>query len=193
MNIYVQFATADNLNTLFENLYPLLTIDPLEFHRDYFDIDTCKTDGLDNWGRILDFSRQIIVPDYSKVFGFGTVDNPPVPIKTGYPQNFGHGSFYGGQTKPVILDNDQYRAVLKFRYASLTTNMTLFSINKIMNSYFNSRNPAHKVRVTESGRMQLLYEFNFKLADYERAMFNNRNILPSPGAVQCFILENQIF
>lgn len=193
MNIYVQFATADNINTLFDNLYPLLTIDPLEFHRDYFDIDTCKTDGLDNWGRILDFSRQIIVPDYSKVFGFGTVDNPPSPIKTGYPQNFGHGSFYGGQTKPVILDNEQYRAVLKFRYASLTTNMTLFSINHIMNAYFNTRDPTHKVRVTEPGKMQLLYEFNFKLADYERAMFNNRNILPSPGAVQCFMLENQIF
>lgn len=186
----------DNLLGLQEVGYPglidYLTIDPLEFYETYFDITTCNAAGLDNYGRILQQPRSIAVPDYASVFGFDTGETPE-PIDTGYPQNFDHGSFYGGQTEQVILTDTQYRALLRFRYYCLTTNFTIGSISAIMNTYFMAQDASYKVRVTKTGTMQITYEFNFSLQDYERAIFQDRNILPSPSCVDTIITENVPF
>ena len=193
---YIQFATADNLNKLADELLPLLTLNPEEFHRKYFDIDTCESDGLDNWGEILNLSRTIQITDAtSGVFGFGKQSDYPIP-PTGYPQNFNNGFFYnpdyeGDTTNPVTLNDFQYRLVLKFRYRALTSNMSLYSINNIMNSLIVALNPTFKCFVYMSGFMQLTYKFNFALQDWQKAIFKNRDILPVPAGITAILIEAQ--
>lgn len=194
-NRYVQFATADNLNKLLDELRPLLTIDPLEFWRDYFDIDICKSDGLDNWGRILNFSRVISINIASDgVFGFGNEGDYPIP-EDGYPQNFDNGFFYNPAYEDTptqyTLDDYKYRLTLKFRYAALTTNLSMQSINRIMNDLLTQLNSAYKCVVIQTARMQLTYKFNFTLESWQKTIFNNRNILPVPAGVTAIILDEQ--
>lgn len=192
---YVQFATATNLNKLLDELRPLLTIDPLEYWQDYFDIDTCKSDGLDNWGKILDFSRVISIQTATDgVFGFGVQSDYPV-AEDGYPQNFNNGFFYNPayEDTPIqyTMENYEYRTALKFRYAALTSNLSMKSINKIMNDLLTGLNPDYKCVVTQTASMQLTYAFNFVLAPWQKSIFNNRNILPVPAGVTAIILDGQ--
>lgn len=192
---YVQFATAENLNKLFDELLPLITLDPLEFNRDYFDINTCDADGLDNWGLILEFARVIqIRTETNGVFGFDE-NNYPIP-EYGYPQNFDNGFFYNpdysDETIPYSMNDSEYRAALKFRYLSLTTNLSLQSINRIMNFLLQQLNPLLKCVVVQTAVMQLTYKFNFQLAPWQLSLFQNRNILPVPAGVAAILLESQI-
>lgn len=192
---FIQFATAENLNKLFDELLPLITINPLEFNRDYFDINTRNADGLDNWGRILDFERVIqILIGTNGVFGFGE-GTYPIP-EDGYPQNFNNGIFYNPAYADdaiayTMLDNE-YRLALKFRYLSLTTNLSLQAINRIMNYLLVGLNPNFKCVVTQTAVMQLTYKLNFQLQPWQLSLLTNRSILPVPAGVTAIILENQI-
>lgn len=62
--IYAQYSNATNLINLLNGIEPLININIEDFHRVYFDIDTCNTEGLDNWGRIIGQNRNLTVPDY---------------------------------------------------------------------------------------------------------------------------------
>jgi len=193
---FVQFSTAKNANKLFDELLPLLTIDVLAFYRDYFDIDTCDSDGLNNWGRILELSRIVsIMTATNGVFGFGIQSDYPIP-EDGYPQNLDNGFFYNPayENTPVqytMLDYE-YRFALKFRYAALTSNLSLKAINKIMNDLLINLNPDYKCVVTQTAVMQLTYKFNFLLAAWQKSIFLNRSILPIPAGVTAIILDGQI-
>lgn len=194
-NRYVQFATAEKLNQLFNELRPLLTIDPLEFLQDYFDIDTCDTNGLDNWGRILDFSRVISIQTATNgVFGFGVQSDYPIP-EDGYPQNFNNGFFYNpayeDATIQYTMNDYEYRIALKFRYAALTSNLSMKSINKIMNDLLTGLNSSYKCLVSQTASMQLTYKFNFILPQWQKTLFSNRGILPVPAGVTAILLDGQ--
>lgn len=191
---YIQFSTAPKINQLMDNLLPLLTIDVLEFQNTYFDINTCNSSGLDNWGRILDFARVIQISIATDgVFGFDE-DNYPIP-ETGYPQNFDNGFFYNpdyaDETIPYSMNDYEYRAALKFRYLALTTNLSVQSINRIMNFLLQEFNSDYKCIVTQTAIMQLTYKFNFSLTLWQLSLFRNRNILPVPAGVTTILLENQ--
>lgn len=194
-NRFVQFATAANVNKLFDELTPLLTIDPLEFWRDYFDIDTCKTEGLNNWGRILNFSRVISINVASEgVFGFGKEGDYPID-EDEYPQNFNNGFFYNpayeGTPIQYTLSDYEFRVALKFRYAALTTNLSMQSINRIMNNLLTQLDATYRCVVTQTAVMQLTYKFNLQLTPWQKTLFNNRNILPVPAGVIAIILDGQ--
>ena len=52
MAIYTQYQNAPKFTKLLFDLEAYLTVDPLEFYETYFNLNTCDTAGLDNWGRI---------------------------------------------------------------------------------------------------------------------------------------------
>lgn len=194
-SIFVQFETAKNLNKLFDELYPLLTIAPQDFLKDYFDIDTCGTDGLNNWGKILNLSRVVSISVATDgVFGFDE-DNYPID-ENEYPQNFDNGFFYNPayENNPVqySLSDYEFRAALKFRYAALTTNLSMQSINRIMNNLLIQLNSTYKCVVIQTAVMQLTYKFNFDLLSWQKALFSNRAILPVPAGVTAILLDGQI-
>jgi len=203
MSLYIQFSNAKNLQKLEEELLPYLTINEEEFRQTYFDIETCDKNGLDNWGIILNISRTVLIGNASDgVFGFGQQSMYPVP-PDGYPQNFNNGFFYNLKYEkeagiPYELNDFQYRTMLQFRYRTITCNMSLFSINKIMNQLVGTLSKAygfenHRCRVKMTGYMKLSYEFNFALLPWMRAIFINRNVLPVPAGVFATILENRNF
>jgi len=192
---YVQFSTAQNLNKLFDELTPLITIDTLEFLQDYFDIDTCDADGLDNWGRILELPRVITINTATDgVFGFGVQDDYPIP-DDGYPQNLNNGFFYNSEyednTVQYTMLDYEYRIALKFRYSSLTSNLSMRSINKIMNDLLTQLDPNHKCTVNQTDIMTLTYKFNFILTPWQKSLFSNRSILPVPAGVTAILQDGQ--
>ncbi len=186
---YLQFQQATNLNNLLDELAPYLTIDEEAFYQDYFDITTCNGFGLDNWGRLLDFSRFVIVANLDNCFGFDT--GIPAGNDTDYPQNFGQGNFWGGQTDTIVLSDELYRTVLRFRYAVLTTNASLGAANNILNTYFQSIDPSKKVIVSQTGTMQITFTFNFYLDDSPVLLV--RELLPVPLGVEYTIIQGAIF
>lgn len=191
-SIYLQYGQAANTNNWINNIAPLLTIDESQYYDEFFDIDTCNRQGLDNWGRILNISGTVYMPDLSNVFGFDTGE--VITNDVDYPQNFGQGNFWGGQVIPVLLSDNEFRLLLKYKYGILTTNGTLLDANSIMNNFFQNYpfNPLN-VRVTQTGVMEVTFEFNGFLTDTQFTIINNRNLLPLSGGSSYVFLQGGVF
>jgi hypothetical protein len=191
--MYIQYDKATNLKALIDGLKPILSIDEEEFYNHCFNIQTGSGDCLDNWGRILNFSRGIKTdPNDRKVFGFyngtGSFLNPP--------SNFNNGNWYK-QAIPIIqnLTDDAYRQVLQLVYLSQISNGSVGNISKILNYYYQKINVSKRVRVKENltGAMTLKIEFNFKLEPVEINIFSINNVLPIPAGVSYTIQDNLTF
>lgn len=202
MSLYIQYSNSTNLkNLLFGDGYlgldAYLKIDPLEFYTSYFNLATCNSQGLDNYGRILNQSRfiqSVASGDYYQKFGFG--QNGITPATNQYPQNFNNGNFFGGSTNPVYIElgDDDYRILLKFKYLVLTTNFSYKNANLIMNNYAKSKNASYKVSVepTSNKVMDVTFKFSWALDDFEKTIFNIRGVLPVAMGVAYRIREKEI-
>lgn len=185
--VYTQYTNAINFLNLLAGLEPLLIIRPLDFYYNYFNIDTCTGDGLDNWGRILDISRTVNTPDLTNVIGF----NNGSPLEDNqYPCNFNMGNFYGNQVTANVLNDEDFRSLLKLRYAYITTNATLDSANTIMNIFVSSIGFGNKCQVREVGPMQIEFNFNLTLTFAQRAILYQPGLLPVPASVAHVIHED---
>jgi hypothetical protein len=182
MALYLQFQQAENLSNLLTEINPYLEIDTNQFWLDYFNIDTAKTFGLENWGRILDFSNDVKKISSDQVFGFD-VGAPPTDPATGYPQNFDHGNFWSGTYTSITLTNPVYRIFLKLRFLVLHCNFSWQSIVNVMNIYAKMYNTAYEVTVTEVSNMRINFHFNYVLQSFEKYLFLDRKILPVPTGV----------
>lgn len=181
MAIYVQYQKATKLQNLLAGLRPNLIINEDDFRQNFFNIYTCGDTGLNNWGRILQRSRTIAVPDKKNVFGFGDITG--LPPDGAYPQNYDNGNFYSGAVKYANLNDDQYRTLLLFTYANLTSNFSLLSINKIMNAYCATFDPPLTVQVSTTGVKQITFTFSDNLQLWQAAIFNLQGVLPVPIGV----------
>lgn len=183
--MFIQYQNAPKFKSILEKLSVYLTIPIEEFYQHYFNIETADTQGLDNWGKILNQSRTIQTPDLTSIFGFDT-GVPPSPLTTGYPQNYNNGTFYGGQTIPVILGNDSYRILLQFKYSSYTVNNSVAACMTVINNYIKKQyplNPSYKCDIIE-GNMYFIYNFNFALQPFEVALFHYNKILPTAAGIK---------
>lgn len=191
--LYLQYQKAIKLKSLIEQLTPILSIDEDAFYNDFFNILTCKSDGLDNWGVILGQSRGIVVPDVSQVFGFYKTDDAWSPP----PKNFNRGLFYKKVLSPIQnLTDDAYRHLLLLIYGNQTINYSIGSCARLLNYYYQSIDANKKVKVEENvvEIMSIKYLFNFILKPYEHAIFNiTTGALPRPAGVSITLLDNQIF
>lgn len=188
---YIQFEQATNLNNLLSGLAPYLTINEDTFYNDFFNINTCIGDGLDNWGKLLNVPRVIYTPDLIECFGFDTGETP-TPLDTGYPQNFDNGNFWGGQMVANTLTDDQYRLLLRLKYFSLNTNASLGALNYCMNIIVQLINPIYKAKFSEIGLMELTLEVNFYFNDLQYAIFSNKAFMPIPLGVDYIIIQGVI-
>ena len=188
---YVQFDQATNLNNLLAGLAPYLTINEDTFYNDFFNINTCIGDGLDNWGKLLNLPRVVYTPDLTECFGFDTGE-APTPLDTGYPQNFDNGNFWGGQMVANTLTDEQYRLLLRLKYFSLNTNASLGALNYCMNVVVQLIDPAHKAKFVETGLMELTLEVNFYFNDLQYAIFNDRAFMPIPLGVDYIITQGVV-
>lgn len=184
MTVYIQYSNASNLQNLIAGLEPYLSISIEDFFTHYFNLATADTQGLNNWGRILELSRTIPVGQYDYIFGFDTGD--VITNTIDYPQNFNHGTFYNGQTDSYELHNSAYRIFLKFRYNYLTCNMSMRAANDIVNTYIQEEypdNPSYQCIVTTSDIRTIDFNFNFTLQPFEITIFAQPGILPVPVGI----------
>lgn len=181
MTIYIQYDKATNLNNLITGLKPNLIVDEDLFRRNFINIYTCGTTGLNQWGLLLNRPRTITVPNYSGVFGFG--DTLGLPTPPAYPQNYDNGNFYSGSTDLVALPDDQYRTLLLFTYAYLTSNFSLLSANRIMNIYCATFDPPLTVQVSTTGVKEMNFAFSGALQPWQSTIFNLPGVLPVPLGV----------
>jgi len=190
----LQYENSYRINYLLSGYREILAdfINPTQFFFQYFNIDTCIGDGLDNWGRILNIGRAIYLTDYGNIFGFDV--NPMNSID--YAQNFysGDGALRGGtffnanyhSERFVNLPDDAYRRLLRLKYLRTVCNGSLNTINTIMQVYFGDRG---KPIITE-GVMELTYNFSpiSHIEPFETTLFNQIDILPTPvGVLQILI------
>jgi hypothetical protein len=179
---YVQYQNAPKFTQLLNLLAGYLLI-PIElFYATYFNLQTAGTQGLNNWGVILNQSNNILVTQNINRYGFEN-GSPPSPIDVGYPQNFGHGNF-SNDTQTTILSNDEYRVLLQFIYSSYVIDCSVRSCTDIINTYIQNQynNPAYHCYITE-GNMTFTYAFNFTLQPFEIAIFITNGKLPRPAGI----------
>ena len=192
--LYIQYQKATNLQQLITQLSPILSINEVDFYNDFFNILTANAIGLDNWGEILGQSRGIKI-DNAKYTAFGFYDGKSAFITP--PKNFGQGVFYNKRTPGLLnLADDAYRHLLLLVYGGQTTNNSVGGINRIMNYYYSLIGNTQKVIIRENidKPMSLQYLFNFKLQDYESAIYNpDDGILPRPAGCSISLLDNQDF
>lgn len=139
---------------------------------DVFDMQTANDFGLAVWAIILDLPI--------------TVDLPPSP--TNYPawgfdpfgMTFDNGNFGTDDTQNVRLTTGQKRLALRLRYFQLTTDGTVYAINRFIGDLFASSGTCY-VQVT--GPMQYRYVFNFNMATELQFVLSRFDLLPRPAAV----------
>jgi len=185
--LYIQYQNSIKFVNLLTQLEAYLSIPVRDFYNHFYNLQTCDTQGLNNWGKILNQTRNTLVPDYSQVVGFEN-GIPPDPIDTGYPQNFNNGNFYGGQTRTVILDDAKYRLLLQLIYQKYSVDCSVAACTNVINYYIQQRynNPAYYCEIIE-GNMEFVYLFSFTPQDWEIALFKYSQVLPKPAGIAYII------
>jgi len=183
--LYSQYVNAPKFQKLIDELSAVLTIPISQFYNDFFNLYTCTTQGLDNWGIILNTTRDSFTYDYAESFGFDTGE--PNPTTTEYPQNFGHGSFFSTSNRivKIKLNDTQYRIVLLLQYAKYTSDMSMASCTAIVNNYiqFTYEDPTYKCTVKDN-HLAVNYHFNYSLSAQEVALFKINKLLPKPAGIE---------
>lgn len=181
VKLYNQYSNAPNWQIL-QLLCDYLDIGIADFYRYFFNIDTCSTQGLDNWGLILNQSRIVQSYDYTSVFGFDL--NPLSP--TIYPQNFEHGSFFSSSNNliTISLDDYSYRNLLKLTYQKQTCNNSVEACVRVVNTYIQNQYPSqgYKCDIIE-GVNHFTYAFNYALSSWEQGLFVLNDALPRPAGI----------
>lgn len=192
MSIYLQYQNSTKMIEYLQALANNIRVSAVEFYQNFFNINTCGSDGLNNWGLILNQSRTVYIPAPEDLllhkFGFSQGSDPSP--QGSYPQNFYNSNFFSqlGAT-PYELSDNQYRQLLLFIYLNSVTNATLQTINANINYYYNPDGTnGQQIAVTNTAPMQITYNFNFTPQAYEIILFNNQGVLPTPICVEQILI-----
>lgn len=204
--MYSQYQNSPKFTAILEKLRAYLTVDIADVYFNWYNLETANTEGLDNWGRILNQSRVITITEpFIRRFGFNP--NPPhtiTPTPTNYPLNFGFkvnnvetNSLWGNfavTTTTDILTNADYRKLLKFIYLGYVTDRSITSILNTVNWYCQNQYPNTgrwcNIIETTKPNPQVRFNFNFLLDDIEIQLFKYNDLLPRPAGVKSIVTWN---
>lgn len=171
-----QYNDASRLQSLLESKQAWYDANASAFwsdwYRDVFDLRTANDFGLTVWAIILDLPLAVDFPPSPggyPAFGFGSAF-----------RNFGRGNFGRTESQNIPLTLEQKRLALRLRYFQLTTNGTVFAINRFIGELFADYGRCF-VQVT--GTMQYRYVFAFEVTSAMRFIFNQFDLLPRPAGV----------
>lgn len=151
-----------------------------EFYNQIWNIDTAGTYGLDVWGRIVVIGRYLEIVDEIKAFGFenATEDWEPFDVEPFAPEE--------QTTSTFRLENDVYRKLILTKAMKNISSNSIPDINQILNLLFGEDKSAF---VLDLGNMKMRYVFEFYLEAFERAIFQNENLVPRPCGVGVEMFE----
>jgi Protein of unknown function (DUF2612) len=178
-----QYAAAPIVSTLIDAMEAW--IDPRgnidAWYNDVWNILTASGQGLDVWGRILQFGRVVNIPGTAVFFGFAEAQ----PSANENTWNF--APFFGGAnaTENYSLPDNLYRLALLAKAATNIWNGSIPGINAILLALFPYRGPTY---VTDGQNMTLQYVFEFALSPAEYAIVSTPGLLPRPTGVAATIV-----
>lgn len=212
-----QYANSPTLRQLIDSMNEYF--DPSTnfeaFYNFVWNVDTAKGFGLDIWGRIVNVSRDLLIPNTPELFGFDgaqAVDAPAVPVSFLAPARinnlaylapafvevtpsrgtdvvgFDQAPFYNTEavTQTYRLEDDAYRTLILVKALSNISVSTSASINRLLQSMFAGRG---KCYVRDDGGMHITYVFEFILRPIELAILEQSSAIPRPAGVASAILQ----
>lgn len=153
--------------------------------RDVFDLRTANAFGLQVWARILGVRLSVPIgpsnPD-KPTFGFGE-----------FFRNFTRGTFgrLGDGTQNLTIE--EQRALLRLRYLSLISRVTIPDMNRAMSAVFGDR--GHVYALDPMDMSEVVYVFTFDPGRRLLGLLQEYDALPRPSAVgvRVTILTRPVF
>lgn len=179
--IISQFANSPTLTQLIFNMNEY--IDPRTDFDNFYDfvwnVSTAQKWGLDIWGRIVNVSRNLLIPSDPDYLGFAEAADF---------QPFGQAPFYSGAvtTQTFTLSDDAYRTLIMVKALANISACTVPSLNQLLQNLFKGRGRCY---VTDTGNMQMRYTFEFALQPFELAIMTQSGAVPRPAGVLASVLQ----
>ncbi len=216
--IISQYGNSPTILQLVRNMNEYL--DPRADIDAFFDfvwnVDTAQGFGLDIWGRIVNISRLLTVPDTPEYLGFNEAALGVFP--------FGEAPFYDGSppsTTTYRLADDVYRKLILIKALANISRPTAPAINQLLQNMFagprtypvlnytpldlfvldqdrldytvgSTVSEVNRCYVNDLGGMQLRYTFEFDLYPWELAMLTQSGALPRPAGVSIILLQTAL-
>lgn len=183
MTVISQYANSPIISQLVRDMESYIdpTADLAAFYDYVWNVETAQGFGLDVWGRIVNVSRELRVPDAPLYFGFEQ--------QTGaYP--FGEQPFYVGETTSSVyrLGDDAYRRLILTKALANISATSAPSLNRLLQNLFPGRGRCY---VNDLGSMQMRYTFEFYLEPWEIAVLTQSGAFPRPAGVGAILLQTE--
>lgn len=183
--IISQYANSPTIVQLVRNMNEY--IDPRTDFDTFYDfvwnVDTAQGFGLDIWGRIVNISRNLLIPIDPQYFGFsqgvGTFPFDEAPFYDGTPP----------ATQTYALSDDAYRQLILVKALANISSTNAPSLNQLLQNLFVNRGRCY---VNDLGGMQLRYTFEFELTPYEFAILTQSGALPRPAGVGAILIATAL-
>jgi hypothetical protein len=184
--IISQYGNSATITRLVRNMNTYL--DPRAdfdaFYNFVWNVETAQGFGLDIWGRIVNISRNLLIPEEINYFGFSEA------MPGAYP--FDEGTFYDADsvaTQTYRLADDAYRKLILIKALANISSTYAPSINQLLQNLFFDRGRCY---ILDSGNMQIEYVFEFILTPYEFAIMTQSGVLPRPAGVSIMLFATDI-
>lgn len=179
--IISQYGNSATITQLVRDMN--LYIDPrADFDKFYdfvWNVETAQGFGLDIWGRIVNISRELQIPDAGPFFGVAP-DSAPLD----------QGPFWSGSdaTNTFSLADDAYRQLILVKALANISATNAPSLNQLLQNMFAGRGRCY---VNDLGGMQIRYTFEFQLTGYELAIMTQSGAMPRPAGVGAILITTE--
>lgn len=176
-----QYANSPTLRQLIQNMDAYINPDTdFDAFYDYvWNVETAQGFGLDIWGRIVGVGRMLTIPGNETYLGYREALNW---------QPFNQAPFYTGAraTQTYRLADDAYRKLILVKALANISDCTSPSLNRLLSNLFAGRGRCY---VSDTGKMEFRYVFEFALEPYEIAILTQSGAIPKPAAVLANVLQ----
>lgn len=173
--LLAQYANSQTITGLIERFNDAIdpSIDIQAFYDQLWNIDTCNSAGLDNWGRIVNVSRYLQVDPQDSYFGFGEAASA---------QPFNQAPFWNGPpaTTTYRLSDPAYRKLIMLKAMSNISNCSIPTLNKMLMYIYGD---AGRCYVQDTGNMAIRIVFEFAVKPVDVAIIFRSGAIARPSGV----------
>lgn len=188
-----QYANSPTILQLAKNMNAYIdqTANFENFYNFVWNVDTAVGFGLDIWGKIVDVSRLLQIPNTTLYVGFDNSATPPPDWQTmGSDQDNPAvgGAMYTGHnaTQTYLLPDDAYRQLILAKAFANIAATTAPAINQILQNLYGVGN----AWVLNDGPMAISYNLNFTPTAIQLAILEQSGVIPTPPGVAVTINTN---
>lgn len=184
--IISQYGNSATITQLVRNMDQYIDprVDFDTFYDFVWNVETAQGFGLDIWGRIVNISRELLIPAAPLYFGFKDA------LPGSYP--FDEQPFYDGTapaTQTYKLADDAYRQLILVKALANISATNAPALNQLLQNMFAGRGRCY---VNDLGGMALRYTFEFDLTPYEFAIMTQSGALPRPAGVNASLFQSAL-